>query len=147
MPEHTNADLVKGVLLNDYDADINPDLAPAIASASLMVDDVQARGTQIGAPVSEDRLEVIERWLAAHFYAVSDRPYASRSTGGGSGSFDGKTDKGLDFTGYGQHAKLLDPTGYLASLGGAAGGGGEGVVRPKVGGFWAGRSNSWWGKA
>jgi hypothetical protein len=142
MPERTNADLVKAVLLNDYDAEENPDLGAAIAAATILVDDIKDKSLKLAMLISDDRLEIIERWLAAHFYAVSDRPYSSRSTGGGSGSFDGSTDKGLDFTGYGQHARLLDPTGYLASLGGTASGGGEGAVRPKVGGFWAGRAPS-----
>jgi hypothetical protein len=71
--------------------------------------------------LTDTRLEVIERWLAAHLYCVTDRPYKSRSAGGASGTFDGNTDKGLDATLYGQTAKVLDTTGFLSSIGGGGG--------------------------
>jgi hypothetical protein len=129
----TTPTVVQKVLLNDYDFEVAPDLTSAIETASAMVDDLYARGLKNGMTVEPARLELVERWLGAHFYAVSDRPFASRSTGGGSGSFDGQTGKSLDFTAYGQQAQLLDPTGYLVSLSS-----GEGEVRPRVGGFWAG---------
>lgn len=133
----TTPQLVQKVLLNDYDVEGAPDLGPAIDSASVLVEDLRLFGLRRDLVVDETRLEIVERWLAAHFYAVSDRPFANRSTGGAGAGFDGKTGQGLDFTGYGQHAKVLDPTGFLSSLGS---GGSEGAVRPKVGGFWAGTS-------
>lgn len=138
-PPRTDAELVRGVLLNDYDGEVNPDLSPFVNEATMLVDDLAARALELGIGVTEGRLQAIESNLAAHFYGMSDRPYTSRSTAGGSGSFDGKTDKGLDATLYGQKAKILDPTGFLASLGQTAEGGSPSVsVRPKVGGFWAG---------
>jgi hypothetical protein len=137
-PPRTDAELVRGILLNDYDSEVNPDLSPFINEATMLVDDLALRAIGLGVAVTDGRLQAIESNLAAHFYGMSDRPYTSRSTAGGSGSFDGKTDKGLDATLYGQKAKILDPTGFLASLGAGAGGGAEGAIRPKVGGFWAG---------
>jgi hypothetical protein len=57
---------------------------------------------------------MIARYLAAHAYAMSDQTYATKSTGGASGTFHGQTGKYLEATKYGQQALLLDTAGVLA---------------------------------
>lgn len=89
------------------------DLAPFIEASNFLV-------TAVCAPhyVDEPTLELIERWLAAHFYAIR-APLASQST------IDVITDQfatyqrvdlGLDLTAYGQQAKVFDIGGYLAAI-------------------------------
>lgn len=124
----TTTEAVQGLLGSDYDTKRSPDLYPRIETATTLVDDIVAKGAELGITLTDDRLEVIERWLAAHLYCVTDRPYRSRSAGGASGSFDGNTDRDLDATLYGQTAKVLDKTGLLASLG-------KGISR-RAGLFW-----------
>lgn len=118
MAVRTTDTLVKAVLLADYDTRRSPNLAPFIAAASAIVNDIANYAANL-IPVFDidsDRLTQIETWLAAHAYQQSDKGYSSRSTSGGSGSFHGQWVKGLENTNYGQMALMLDSTGYLAKL-------------------------------
>ena len=93
-------------------ADDGVDLMPFITSANELVTEVCA------APgvYSSGRLELIERWLAAHFYHILD-PQASQETVGAiQATLDTKTDLGLNVTKYGQQAMRLDTGGYLAAM-------------------------------
>lgn len=130
----TTPDLVKGILLNDYNVKQNPDLTPFITSASSLVDRCVTYAAKIGILITDtginSQMELVERWLSAHFYAINDRPYKSRSAQGASGSLDGNTGMNLQATLYGQTALMVDPTTYLGII--AAGG------MKIVGGFWAG---------
>ena len=125
----TSTTAVKAILMRDYDG--AADLSPFIQTAGIVVDRLATRS---GArwPMIAAELELLERWLAAHFYCCSDRTYKSRSTGRASGSFDGSTGMGFDSTVYGQQAKMIDPSGGLAFL----------ETKEKipviVGGFWSG---------
>jgi hypothetical protein len=62
-------------------------------------------------------LELIERWLSAHFYALSDQTLASKSTSKASGSFHGQTQMDFDSTKYGQAAQNIDTSGCLRAIG------------------------------
>lgn len=68
-------------------------------------------------PIEESTLKEIERWLAAHFASINDPLAKTERTGDATTSFHGNSGLGLDFTPYGQQAKLLDPTGTLTKLG------------------------------
>lgn len=70
------------------------------------------------AAYSSTRLELIERWLSAHFYAITDREYRVRheAAGGVEQDFTDKTDLHLNQTVYGQHAMILDTKGFLSGL-------------------------------
>jgi len=87
------------------------DLTPFILVASQQVDRISTAGT-LGAAV----LKEIERWLAAHAVAMRDKRTSKDSVLDSSHTYEGKTGTGLDFTRYGQQAKLLDTTGTLAKL-------------------------------
>jgi hypothetical protein len=61
-------------------------------------------------------LELIERWLAAHFYAIRF-PRATSQSMGASESYSNVLGKALDQTTYGQQAKAIDYKGTLARAG------------------------------
>ena len=65
---------------------------------------------------TDTRLELIERWLAAHFYAVRDRQAASERAGSVGQTFMYKVGLNLALTVYGQQAMILDTAGDLAAL-------------------------------
>jgi hypothetical protein len=134
----TNAALVGGVLLGDLDP--FADLTPFIESASVIVDSVSAKAAGSDTPLTEAELELIERWLSAHSYAMSDQPYSSKSTGGASASFQGQTGKYLEATKYGQMAVTLDRSGTLRMMGQSTAAGGGTELSRSAGGFWLGRT-------
>lgn len=113
----TTEDQVRGILLKDYDSQNNPSLDPFIEAASALTDGVVAAAARKGVVLGDASLELIERWLAAHGYCMNDPQYSEKQTGRARGVYLGdKAVKGLDGSRYGQHAKLLDPTGYLKAL-------------------------------
>lgn len=136
MPARTNSDAVKALLTPglNYDTKRQPSLTPFIDTAALQVDGMVELAAVDGISYTAERLEMIERWLAAHGYKLSDKDQVSRSTRGASASFAGSTDMGLDATLYGQQAKRLDPYGYLSLAIEGAGG------QPTAGGQWLGKN-------
>jgi len=135
----TTAAAVKAVMLpgEEYDTVTEPSLTPFIDTASAYVDDIVTCAAERSPAVtlSAARLELIERWLAAHFYAQSDKPYASKNTEGASASFHGQTAMYLESTLYGQTAMRLDKSGCLSSIG-------SGAERKVASAVWLGRPPS-----
>lgn len=86
------------------------DLAPFIEVANDLVTEIC-----VPAGYSAVRLELIERWLAAHFYCVFD-PRTQSESAGVSESYEGSAAMHLNRTRYGQQAMLLDTAGGLAKL-------------------------------
>jgi len=62
------------------------------------------------------RLELIERWLSAHFYAQRDVRLTQERAGPVSESFESVIALGFDNTRYGQMAMRLDSAGGLSAL-------------------------------
>ena len=110
----TTPDAVRGVLSGNYDCNENTNLAPFIDTASNLVDFVRTCAISKGTSLTSTTLEIIERWLAGHFYAMSDPMYSQKSTGGASATFQGQTGMGLSSTLYGQQAMIVDTSGCLA---------------------------------
>ena len=115
MPIRTTPELVGGIIELDP---VIVSIAPFIAAASALVDGVERRSDTLDSDEQLDsaRLEIIETWLAAHFYAIRDpRPERERA-----GSVEVKhqtsVDLGLNVTHYGQQAMMLDTTGYLSEI-------------------------------
>jgi hypothetical protein len=132
MAIRTTAELVGGVI--EVDEEISLD--PFILAASSLVDQIQDYITTESVPEStngmthDERLEMIETWLAAHFYAIRD-PQAIREQAGPVGAqYPSRVDLGLKLTHWGQQAIAMDTTGTLLRI---SKGGGK-----KVGMFWAG---------
>jgi hypothetical protein len=95
-------------------------LDPFIESASALVDDIAA----LEDPPNATRLELIERYLSAHFYTLRDPRVTSEKAGPVSANYQSKVDMGLNTSHYGQMAISLDNSGLLtsASKGKVAGG-------------------------
>jgi hypothetical protein len=72
--------------------------------------------TAKGKTLTTGELELIERWLSGHFYAMLDQTLSSKSTNGASGSFHGQTGMRFEATKYGQTAMGLDYSGSLEAL-------------------------------
>ena len=90
-------------------------LTPFIAAASSVVTS-RCVDLYTTAVYSDETLELIERWLAAHFYLIRDRRAKSESMGGASASYHDAGRIGLESTEYGQMAMALDTAGGLAAL-------------------------------
>lgn len=127
----TTSAAVKLVLQDDYDSANEPSLVPFLDTATAMVDRVATCATRKSWTLSAAELELIERWLAAHFYCQGDPSYVSRSTAGASGNFTGQFGMGLDGTRYGQQAQAIDTSGCLAAL----------AKRRVAGGAWLGKTD------
>lgn len=104
----TTPELVAGVVSVTEGAD----LAPFIDTASSLVDELLGESA-----LSTARLELIERWLSAHFYLIHTPATASEGAGAGiQEAFQYKVDLRLQQTRHGQQVLLLDTTGAFASL-------------------------------
>ena len=101
-------------------------LTPFINTANLLVTDVCS-----DSDYSAAKLEQIELWLSAHFYAVRDPRVSSEGAGGVTTTFQGQTGMRLEASIYGQHALLLDTEGNLAALNVKVG-------KPRAGVSWLG---------
>jgi hypothetical protein len=116
----TTQDLVIGILRDDYDTGgfekQAADLTPYIDTANAVVDRVNKVALKRAIILTPVELELIERWLSAHFYSQSDKPYQSKSTEGASASFTGQTGMGLESSLYGQTAMRIDYSGALFNL-------------------------------
>lgn len=115
----TDAAAVKLVLAPglDYDTERQPSLTPFIDAASSTVDDVVDCASDKGVTLTAAKLELIERWLAAHLYKMSDQQLSSKNTSKAGGSFRAAGGLNLDGSTYGQVARGLDSSGCLAVIG------------------------------
>ncbi len=102
-------------LIIEVDANVSTDLAPFIEVASQMVTDIC---TNYDPAYTADKLELIERWLAAHFYAIRDPRVDDEKAGPVAQSFQYKVDLNLAVTTYGQTAMTIDTEGGLGALNG-----------------------------
>jgi hypothetical protein len=96
---------VEGIVANDDDTD----LTTFIEAANSLVTD--CCGT---AGYTDTKLELIERWLSAHFFCVFSPRAIEEQASSVRERFENKVDLGLDLTRYGQQAKRLDTAGGLA---------------------------------
>jgi hypothetical protein len=63
-----------------------------------------------------ETLELVELWLAAHFTALRERQLEKEKLSKAEDTYLGRAGMGLEFTQYGQTAKMLDCSGKLASM-------------------------------
>lgn len=110
---YTTADNVRGII----EVDDEDDLTPFIDSADILVLQcciTDPEGVSLG--YSDAQLEMIERWLAAHFYAVFEPRSFLDQVGELRQQIESKVNLRLEVTRYGQQAMLLDFHGGLAAL-------------------------------
>jgi hypothetical protein len=93
----------------ELDDDIDVD--PFITMANELVTEACA-----DSDYSDARLELIERWLAAHFYVVRDPRSSSESVGVSMSYLNPNIGMMLHGTKEGQQALMLDTAGGLAAL-------------------------------
>jgi len=93
------------------ETEVSIDLTPFIEAANHIVTRVCT-----DSDYADTELELIERWLAAHFYAIRDPRVADEAAGSVSQRFQYKVDLNLSVTTYGQQAMMLDTEGNLATL-------------------------------
>ena len=111
MAYRTDSDAVEEIIA--VDSNEVADLTPFIATANQLVTDCCG-----SAGYTDAKLELIERWLAAHFYAIRDPRVANEKAGPVGQSYQYKVGLNLAVTTYGQQAMLLDTEGGLAALNG-----------------------------
>jgi hypothetical protein len=117
MAQRTTTTLVQALLeTNGEDYRSGVSLQPFVDSATVLVDRVATKATAKGYTLLATELELIERWLSAHAYAMVDQTLASKSTNGRSGRFQGQTGMRLEATKYGQMALMLDTSGALEAI-------------------------------
>lgn len=107
----TTPEQVEGII----DVGAGSDLTPFIESANVLVEEVC-----VPLGYSDVQLEVIERWLAAHFYAIFDGQVTTVRAGSAGASFQYAIDLGLNCTMWGQQALRFDTLGGLAALNNSA---------------------------
>src|SRR5512145_1460222 len=93
------------------EVDVSIDLAPFISVANELVTE-----KCVASGYTDERLELIERWLAAHFYCTRDPRPTREQAGPVSQSLQSVVDLGLNNSHYGQTAMLLDSAGNLRNL-------------------------------
>ena len=110
MAVRTNSTNVEAILGDHFKS--GDDLTAFIATASALVDWVDDCDTD--GLLDSTTLELIERWLSAHYYLHSNQILSEEKTGKASGKYQGQTGFGLKNTIYGQAALSLDVSGCLA---------------------------------
>jgi hypothetical protein len=108
----TTSDEVKAVLGGQWDG--KTVLDPFIATASALVDWAVTAKPNQDTMLGDTLAAQVECYLAAHFYQHADQALKSKSTGGASGTFQGRDGMVLTGTDYGRTACALDVTGQLA---------------------------------
>lgn len=116
------------------DDDTNIDVSPFIEVANDLVTELCTNSSY-----STAKLELIERWLAAHFYAIRDMRVASEKAGSVGQSFQHKLGLNLLVTMYGQQVAMIDSAGNLAALSKRA----EEGKKKSVGFTWMGKENQY----
>jgi len=94
------------------EVDSGVDLTPFITVANALVTEVCA----VVSTYDADRLELIERWLSAHFYTVLNPRYTAEKIASIAVNYQSAIDLGFNSSHYGQVAMRLDTNGGLAKL-------------------------------
>jgi hypothetical protein len=87
------------------------DIDFAMEAANALVDAVCLESSY-----SDALLELIERWLSAHFYSIRDPRAEKEGADDVDVKYQGETKTGLEHTSYGQQAMTLDHKGNLAAV-------------------------------
>jgi len=103
----TTSELVAGII----EVDESITLDPFILAASALVDDIAERSGH-----DSDRLQLIETWLAAHFYTVRDPRPTSERASTIEVRYQSAVDLNLATSHYGQMAMTLDTSGLLRAI-------------------------------
>src|SRR5574337_1398438 len=101
-------------ILGPQNYDGTTDLQQYIDTADSLVVNIVPFALAKGLPtISVAGLEIVERWLAAHFYCIMNKPIQTLAAGGMSITRQGQSTMKLSSTSWGQQAIMLDFSGYL----------------------------------
>lgn len=103
----TTPDLVAGII----ELDPSIVLDPFISAASQLVDEIAPKTHH-----SDERLQTIETWLAAHFYCMRDPRTSMESAGSVKATYQSWVRPNLQLSHYGQMAIVLDTSSLLARM-------------------------------
>lgn len=133
----TSIALVEGIVEVDSQivGDDGSGLSPFIDTANALVTELC-----LNSGYQPATLELIERWLSAHFYSIIDPQAASEGAEGVSISYQQSVSLNLNQTRWGQQAMLVDYKGNLAALQKRVT---EGIA-PIPGVIWLGRRKRGW---
>jgi hypothetical protein len=106
----TTTNAVKKII--EVDDKLVTDLDAFTETAASLVDRCEAADPSVSAAT----WELVERWLAAHFYAILDPRYTEEEADTVSAKYQQKTGMFFKGTMYGQQAMMLDPSGCLAAI-------------------------------
>ena len=104
----TSSAAVIAILISNKNYDGSTSLDSYIETATDVVTQVNTCATTKGVTLTSTTLELIERWLSAHYYTIMDPLYKSKSTLKASGSFNDRS--------YADVAKQLDSSGCLTAI-------------------------------
>lgn len=102
----TNTAAVQVILGDNYDG--TSPLDAYVEMATAIVDRVLTCAASNSVTVTDAEAELMERWMAAHYYTTMDPLYISKSTGRASGSFGARS--------YMDAALAVDPSGCLSGI-------------------------------
>jgi len=105
----TTPDLVEGIIDVEPGVDVTPFITIGNNVTTRFLGSSGLDGDGIGTT-----LEIIERWLSAHYYAIFDAQTNLVRSGTGQANYNVKINFGLQLTHWGQTAMFLDTTGTLA---------------------------------
>lgn len=134
MSYRTTDTAVRGIIEGVDDLfDLNPFIETANSIVTALCLAAYTNNDAINAP---KYLELIERWLAAHFYSVDHSRLLQEVIGRSREMIEGKIGMGLQLTHHGQQIMNgIDFLGTLASFG---------QPRKKVKVVWLGKKRPWW---
>lgn len=110
---------VQTLLGPNYDG--SQPLQQYVDSASVVVDRAVVLATAASQSYGATELELMERWLACHYYCQTDPMFTSKKTGDASGSYRDAS--------YLDGARQVDPLGFLAAA----------LSKRRAGVTWAGK--------
>ena len=126
----TTASAVRAICAEVDATTTDAQIAPFIETANSLVTEL------VGALIVDSaRLELIERWLSAHFYSVMNPKATQEKVGAVGESFAVTVGMHLNETAYGQQVLILDTTGRFSNMQRVAT---TGIKRPKAGIFYVG---------
>ena len=109
----TDANSVKGICVVRSQDDLTPFILTANTIVSAVCVPTVVSNKRPAYP--DATLELIERWLSAHYYSIMRPQRKLESAGSVQASYDSTTDLGLNVTRYGQAARTICYNGYLAA--------------------------------
>ncbi len=110
MANRTTAAAVRGIL-RDNSPPSDKDIDPFIESANSVVTSVCTNSGY-----DDAKLEIIERWLSAHFVRVAYSAFKREEIRNSRDEYQSRVEIGFDVTHYGQQAMRIDTAGNLAIL-------------------------------